>query len=339
MSDPAYARMAWRHAATLLLTAGITFVYSRIISVNTTTVALTFLLAILGIAAGWGLSEAILASIAGMLCFNFFFLPPIGTLTIADPQNWVALSAFLVTAIVASQLSASARRRAIEATRNEREMERLYELSRSLMLVDNQSSAASQMSYWIVQVFKVPGVAIFDRDTGEVYRAGDREIPFSDGRLHDIAIQNTALRDPGMNISVLPLRFGGEAIGSLAIMGADISDPALQAVANVIAIARGRARSCELAARVEAARQNEVMKAALMDALAHEFTQPLLSIKIAAASVLDVTPRHQKELVSVIEEETDRLSSLVRQTLRKAGTAEVVSEIVLALPSYEKVHS
>src|SRR5215510_6829348 len=106
---------------------------------NSTTIALTFLLATLGVATSWGLLEAIVASFAGVLCFNFFFLPPLFTLYLADTRNWVALFAFLVTAVVASHLSTSAKQRALEATRRRDEMERLYELSRVLMLVDERS--------------------------------------------------------------------------------------------------------------------------------------------------------------------------------------------------------
>src|SRR5262245_16036561 len=116
-----------RSIASILFIAAITSFYSLVfVRVNSTTVALTFLLAILAIATAWGLPEAIVASLASMFCFNFFFLPPVGTLTIADPQNWVALFAFLVTAVVASQLSASARQRTLEATRRQEEMEKLY---------------------------------------------------------------------------------------------------------------------------------------------------------------------------------------------------------------------
>ncbi len=115
-----------RICATLLIVAGITAFYFFVFKVaNSTTIALTFLLATLGIATRWGLLEAIVASVAGMVCFNFFFLAPILTLTIADTQNWVALFAFLVTAVVASQLSSSVKRRALEATRQREEMERL----------------------------------------------------------------------------------------------------------------------------------------------------------------------------------------------------------------------
>jgi two-component system sensor histidine kinase KdpD len=83
-----HIRIPVQLCGSLAIVAGITFVYARIItSVNSTTIALTYLLAILGIATKWGLFEAIAASVAGMLCFNFFFLPPVGEFTIADPQN------------------------------------------------------------------------------------------------------------------------------------------------------------------------------------------------------------------------------------------------------------
>ena len=136
---------------------------------------MTYLLAILAIATAWGLREAIIASVTAMLSFNFFFLPPYYTLTIMDPQNWVALFSFLVTAVVASKLSASARQRAVEAMRRQREMERLYDLSRALMLVDNHSATASQVAHRIDQLFEVEGVAVFDRAIDQIYRTGSIE--------------------------------------------------------------------------------------------------------------------------------------------------------------------
>ena len=84
-------------------------------TLNTTTVALAYLLVVLFVATGWGSWPASVASVLGTLCFNFFFLPPIYTLTIEDPQNWVALAAFLITAITAGQLSERAKQRAAAA--------------------------------------------------------------------------------------------------------------------------------------------------------------------------------------------------------------------------------
>lgn len=94
--------------------------------VNAATVSLVFLLNILLIATRWGSVPALVASILAMLCFNFFFLPPFGTFTIAATDNWIALVAFLITAVTVGQLSARARKRAEEAEHGKREIGRLY---------------------------------------------------------------------------------------------------------------------------------------------------------------------------------------------------------------------
>ena len=94
--------------------------------INPTTVALAFLLLILFVATAWGSAPAVFASLLGLVCLNFFFLPPFGTFTIRDPHNWIAFAAFLITAFTAGQLSARAKRRAEEAEAAKREVERLY---------------------------------------------------------------------------------------------------------------------------------------------------------------------------------------------------------------------
>src|SRR5438270_4126117 len=105
-----FIRLVIRYPTVVAAVIGLTAVDSRIAHINSATAAFTYLLLVLGVAARCGLRESILASIASMLAYNFFFLPPVGAFTISDPQNWVALFAFLATAITASQLSASARR-------------------------------------------------------------------------------------------------------------------------------------------------------------------------------------------------------------------------------------
>ncbi|MFN0111465.1 MAG: DUF4118 domain-containing protein [Blastocatellia bacterium] len=113
-----------------LAVIGITIVTAALVPFHdrfsSTTVALALLLVVLFSATGWGSRPALVAAILGVLCFNFFFLPPVHTFTIADPQNWIALAAFLITAVTAGQLSARAKRRAEEAEAGRREIERLY---------------------------------------------------------------------------------------------------------------------------------------------------------------------------------------------------------------------
>jgi K+-sensing histidine kinase KdpD len=109
--------------------------------VNPTTVALTLLLIVLFVATAWGSKPGVLASLLGVACFNFFFLPPYGTFTIAEPGNWIALIAFMITAITAGQLSARARRRAEEAEKGRREIERLYQELQAIFERASQAEA------------------------------------------------------------------------------------------------------------------------------------------------------------------------------------------------------
>jgi two-component system sensor histidine kinase KdpD len=112
--------------------------------INPTTVALAFLLIVLFVATAWGSKPAVLASLLAVACFNFFYLPPIGTFTIADPENWIALFAFLITAITAGQLSARARRRAAEANAARQEVERLYHELQDTFERSSQAKALKQ---------------------------------------------------------------------------------------------------------------------------------------------------------------------------------------------------
>jgi two-component system sensor histidine kinase KdpD len=307
-----------RVSGALMIVAGITFLDSRVLTVNSTTVALTLLLAVLAIAAVWGLVESIVASVFGVLCLNYFFLPPVGTFTVTDPQNWVALLTFLITSIVASQLSASARNRATEAARRQHEMERLYALSRGLLLVDAGAEVPGQLALQTARVFELPSLALFDRSSDRVYRGGGQDVPIAESRLRDAARENTAFHEPASNVIVLPVTLGGSPIGSLAVPQGAVSDTALHAIANLAAITLERARTQELASRAEAARQNQELKSTLLDALAHEFKTPLTSIKGAVSSLLCASEVQHKELLTVIEEETDHLDSLVTEAIQMA---------------------
>jgi two-component system, OmpR family, sensor histidine kinase KdpD len=125
-----------RALACLGLVAATTWAAFSLLRVNSLIAGFAYVLVVLVVAAKWGLAESFLTSVASMLCLNYFFLPPVLSLTIADPQNWVALFVFLVTAITASKLSSNARQRADEAQARRVEVERLYQFSRSLMLID-----------------------------------------------------------------------------------------------------------------------------------------------------------------------------------------------------------
>src|ERR1700740_1231828 len=148
-------------AAALGVVLGITIFYRHLLIVNPTTVALTFLLAILAVSTVWGIAVSVFMSIVAMLAFNYYFLPPIGTLTIADPQNWVALFAFLVVSVLASQLSNRARKQSQDLSARRREVERLYSFSRGLLESGNVIQLLNRIPAQIVDTFEGGAGAFF----------------------------------------------------------------------------------------------------------------------------------------------------------------------------------
>src|SRR5580700_7651343 len=183
-----------RLAASLAAVAAITFIGLHIIPVNATTAGFAYLLGILAIAASWGLVEAIIASVVAMLCFNFFFLPPIGQFTIADPENWVALFAFLATALVASHISDREKRQFREARMQQTQTEQLYALSRFILLTNPTQSVGRQAAQHIAEIFDCPAVALYDAKSGEIFRGGPQDIPGVEERLRQVVVLGSDVR-------------------------------------------------------------------------------------------------------------------------------------------------
>ncbi|HTQ54294.1 MAG TPA: ATP-binding protein [Bryobacteraceae bacterium] len=288
--------------------------FYRWFPVNQTTVALTLLLAILAISTVFGLWEATLASFGAMLGFNYYFLPPVGTFQVADPQNWIALTAFLVTAVTANQLSERAKRRAREAVARRREVEGLYALSQSLLLSGSARTASQDLVARVVKILGIATAAFYAKPTQETFRWGTEDPRLSAARLQ--TDRDEPLIDAAQGLAIIPVQLGGQALGNLALAGTLPSENVLHAVAYLVAIGIERARALEQASHAEASRQSEVLKSALLDALAHDFRTPLTSIKAAVTSMLGQprTPA-DRELMTIINEEADRLNRLVAEVL------------------------
>jgi two-component system sensor histidine kinase KdpD len=305
----------------MAIVAAVTYVCFQWVRVNAITAGFAYLMAVLAVATSWGLLEATAASVAAMLCFNYFFLPPILNFTIADPQNWVALFAFLATSVIASQVSAHAKRRTREALDRQRDMERLYSLSRSILLTHTEDGVARQIARQIAQAFDFRAGALYDRATGAIHNTGPEDLTGFDDKLRESALKGTLFRDQRMQTVVTAIRLGGEPIGALALRGPLPSDTVLQALANLAAIGLEKARAQQAASHALAARQSQELKSTLLDAMAHEFKTPLTSMKAATSALLsDVVsePGGRHELITVVDEEIDHLNRLVTEAIRMA---------------------
>jgi len=290
--------------------------------VNQTTVGFTFLLAILAVAAAWGLTCAIYMSVVATLAYNYFFLPPILKFTIADPQNWVALFTFLVTAVLASQLSERARRQALEANQRRHEVERLYAFSQQLLLTENVRELLNVVPRYIVESFAASGCALFLEGKPDAYYSdlvAQSSLPAE--QLKAVAGRGEPILDPEHFVCYMPLRMGVRSVGTLGLTGSIPSRETLEAVGSLIATAIERAATMEKLSKAEAARESDRLRSVLLDAVTHEFRTPLTSIKASAETLLsgvDLDRSQRTELLNVINEESDRLNRLVGEATEVA---------------------
>jgi two-component system, OmpR family, sensor histidine kinase KdpD len=311
--------LSFRIPAVALILAAITWLFYRVIPVNATTAGFVYLIAVLIFATVWGFPEALAASVLSVLCFNFFYFEPVGTFNIAEPQNWVALFAFLVTAVVASELSFRAKQRAQLAVDRQHEMERLYALSRAILLTNPDRSAGKQIALRIAEIFQLETVVLYDSLTGETHRAGAQNSPQAEAGGRQSPEPRSTPRE--VEGRVMPIELGGRPVGSLAVHPDTISETAHQAICNLVAIGLERVRGQEAASRAEAARQSQELKSTLLDAIAHEFKTPLTCIKASSTAMLSAPSGlapEQRELATIVDEEADRMSQLVSEAIQMA---------------------
>jgi two-component system sensor histidine kinase KdpD len=285
--------------------------------VNATTVALFLLLIVLWSATRWGLSEAIFTSVLAVLGFNFFFLPPVGTLTIADPENWVALFAFLVTAVTVSRLSTTAKRRADEAETGRNEIGTLYELSRA-MLMDEARDAVRVSVAKTGEILKLRHIAFYDIAGNQLYGSID-DSGITQAEMVRVAESGEAVE--GNELAVVPVRLGTLIVGSLALQGARLSSTTRDSIASLLAINYERVRALNRAAAAEIARRNEEFKSSLLDGLAHDLKTPLTAIRTCVTRLITIPPRTEEvrqELLTIIDQESERLQQTISEAIELA---------------------
>jgi len=305
--------------------AVITLIGYRWLHLNSTAIALAFLLGVLGISATWGLQQAVFMSVVATLAFNYFFLPPIGTFTIADPQNWIALFAFLVTALSVSQLSERARRGARSAIERRQELERLYAFSQLLLSSDNPAELLNLIPRYMVESFGIRSAAISLSSRNDIYRSGPTIDGLETRDLQLACVRGEPRFDSVHQLAFMPLRMGTRVVGGMGVSGSVLSRQTLEAIGSLVAISVERAGAVEKLSRAEAARESEQLRSVLLDSVTHEFRSPLTAIKASVTSLLGSpnhspghSPEERQELLTIINEESDRLNRLIGEAAEMA---------------------
>lgn len=281
-----------------------------------------YLMLVLPIAIVWGFVEATVASIAAIACLDFFFTQPLFTLYMSDPQDWVALGTFEALVLAVSRLAGKLRHQATEMAVQQANVDRLYKMSKELLLIDRGEAVGNKLPGLIVKMFGVDAVALWCEREKSVYAAGDLHIPEDEVRLVSPSEGREDDRLLGKYTRVLSQ--GAQMLGALCIVsGAGmgrIDWRTADAIASLASIAIERERAFLAESKAEAARQSERLRSAVLDGLAHAYKTPLATIQTASSGLLEINrlDEVEMELASTIQVEAQHLADLTTQTLQTA---------------------
>ena len=263
-----------------------------------------------------------MASIMAIACLDFFFTQPLFTLYMSDPQDWVALATFEALVLAVSRLAGKLRQQTTEMAIQQANVDRLYRMSKELLLIDRGEAVASKLPALIVGVFSVDAVALWCEREKSVYAAGDRHIPEDEVRL--VGPNEGREDDRLLGKYTRVLSQGAQMLGALCIVsGAGmgrIDWRTADAIASLASIALERERAFLAESSAEASRQSERLRSAVLDGLAHAYKTPLATIQAASSGLLEINrlDEVEKELASVIQVEAQHLADLTTQTLHTA---------------------
>jgi len=304
-----------RHAAALMTSvATVALVTASIYALDSFAPVLSlgvlYLFAVLPVAVLFGLAWAIPVSVASMLAFNWFFLPPKHTLRLTDGENWIALAVFLVTAVVVSVLAARSRAREEEARKRALEASLLAQVAGALLESEHVQSELRAISERVAEAL---GVAQTRIELGSVRR-------------------------PESGESVLDLRAGNRAVGRLFLDSdpdPEVARRLSTSLASLLAVAIDRERLGRRAIEAETLRRSDAVKTAILRAVSHDLRSPLTAIRAATdgleSSDLDLSDEDRASLLATIDTETRRLDRLVANLLDlsrlELGAAEPKPEL------------
>ncbi len=298
----------------------VSFVCFRFIPASATTVALLLLLIVLVTAITTRLLFALLAALVATTCLDLFFLPPVGLITIADPQNWVALIVFSVVCVVAGQLSHQLRVQRDTLLEQQGETEKLHLLSRSLLMSTSGDELRRLIANRCAQLFDLEDFALFENLNSKFSHVSSiHALPEQAMRSAD---DRSTVEVKGVQWTVVPVVLGNLRYGSIAYVRRNpLLVSTVSSLASTIALGLAQGQAQEAESRSAAVRRSEELKSVMIDALAHDLKTPLTSIEAAAEMLAgsgSLSPVQSADMISVIQEETRGLRRLVDEATHLA---------------------
>jgi two-component system sensor histidine kinase KdpD len=289
-----------------------------VLQINLLTISFLYLLIVVAVASRFGFWPASLTSVLAVLLLDYYFEPPLFSFEVENPGIFVALVTFEATALTISRMHSREKRTARQAGLHRAEMEQLYELSRSSLLLDLRQPPGPQLAVLIRRIFDARAVALFDvnlsrQDRMGAWDAGEEDL------AKECYLLNASQEDASTQTWQRVLRAGPGPVGALVVRG-KLSSLVVDALASLAAIAIDRHQWFEKEERAETAKQGEQLRATVMDALAHEFKTPLTAVQTASSGLLELggLTEVQRDLVTLIDGEAVRLNALCTRLLKAA---------------------
>jgi two-component system sensor histidine kinase KdpD len=264
-------------------------------------------------------ASSVLVSLAAVGCLEYFFIDPRNSFAIAHGEDVVALLAFLTASLVVTRLVSRVSAEAESARRQEQRLARLYRLAQQLLAMEPQPEIGARFLERFRNVFGMIAVCIMDGDTAQLHLAGVSLGDLAEKtRQAYLAGDNAA--DPLKEITVRRLLVAGKTIGCIGFEGLEDAEVIADPLAALAAALLERAHALRAASDAAAAAQAEEYRAAILDALAHEFKTPLATILAAAGGLREAGPLlpAQVEMMETVESEASRLGTLASRLLRMA---------------------
>ena len=279
-----------------------------------------------------GTWTSLYVAVLSALAFDYFFLPPVGSFQLSGAQAWVAMVSFLASSVVVGRVAERARHQARHAERRREEVERLYELSQEMMLHEDTSGLIYDLPRIVNRIFALDGVVLYVCDQDQFYgSAADVPASVQASLRAATAGQNpTVFLHEGFQTTALML--GLRPVGALGWKPTLLSKEVATAVSAQVAIVLARSMALEATARIEAAREGERLRTALIDSLTHELRTPLTSIRAAATTLLEAKGLDESarvDLASIVDEEASRLDTLIGEAVEMA---EIDANVVAVHP-------
>ncbi len=303
-----------------LLAVGSTAVLAWL-GADSTAAGLAFLVLVVWSATQAGVWLSLYVAVLCALSFDYFFLQPYRTLRLAGGQEWVAMCSFVACCLVVSRVAEQARRQTRQAEQRREDVERLYELSQEMMLHEDAAGLIHDLPRLINRIFALDAVVLYVCDQDR-FHASPPEAPESvQASLRSMTQGHNPTVHLNSGFQTMALMLGLRPVGALGWRPALLSREVAAAVSAQVAIVLARSMALEATARIEAAREGERLRAALIDSLTHELRTPLTSIRAAATTLLEARGLDEAgrlDLAAIVDEEASRLDLLIGEAVEMA---------------------